>query len=354
MSQAFGMPFSIKKEYSTVKPILFRFTAFLFATILFICVLISCKIDININTNSKFTEEKQKTETQESLTETESTTEANIDFPTDRKIIYTELAVLPWDEGADISVYRGNLILVNEAHSYHYPETRIEDMSENEKNAYSLMTYRVMVGNTFPYYVLPNSKNFYMIPEAAKAMGDLLTYHYNQTEEQLLVRAGYQQESSVTNGNYDQQVGLSASIDNDMDVSLKSDTCQKLISEGVKFGIIQRFPNGKASETGASGCTNVFRYVGVPHAGYITSQGITLEAYLSLLQSDYTYSKSHLLLNAEGEAVKAKDAVYEVYYVEATADGTMSVPVPKNYRYTISGDNMKGFIVTVNLNKPIA
>ena len=89
MSQAFGMPFSMKKEYSTVKPILFRFTAFLFATILFNCVLISCKIDININTNSKFTEEKQKTETQESLTETESTTEANIDFPTDRKIIYT-------------------------------------------------------------------------------------------------------------------------------------------------------------------------------------------------------------------------------------------------------------------------
>ena len=114
-------------------------------------------------------------------------------------------------------------------------------MSENEKNAYSLMTYRVMVGNTFPYYVLPNSKNFYMIPEAAKAMGDLLTYHYNQTEEQLLVRAGYQQESSVTNGNYDQQIGLSASIDNDMDVSLKSDTCKKLILEGVKFGFIQRF-----------------------------------------------------------------------------------------------------------------
>ena len=270
------------------------------------------------------------------------------------KVKYTSKQVNPWDEGADTNVYRGNLILVNEAHSYHYPETRIEDMTENEKNAYSLMTYRVMVGNTYPYYVLPNSKNFYMIPEAAKAMGDLLTYHYNQTEEQLLVRAGYQQESSVTNGNYDQQVGLSASIDNDMDVSLKSDTCQKLISEGVKFGIIQRFPNGKASETGASGCTNVFRYVGVPHAGYITSQGITLEAYLSRLQSDYTYSKSHLLLNAEGKVAKAKDAVYEVYYVEATADGTMSVPVPKNYRYTISGDNMKGFIVTVNLSKPIA
>ena len=69
------------------------------------------------------------------------------------------------------------------------------------------------------------------------------------------------------------------------------------------------------------------------------------------MQSDYTYSKSHLLLNAAGEEVKAKDAIYEVYYVEATADGTMSVPVPENYPYTISGDNMKGFIVTVHLNK---
>lgn len=270
------------------------------------------------------------------------------------KVKYGPLEVLPWDESADISVYRGNLILVNETHSYRYPETRIEDMTDNEKNAYSLMTYRVMVGNTFPYYVLPNSKNFYMIPEAAKAMGDLLTYHYNQTEEALLVRAGYQQESTVSNGNYDQQIGLSASIDNDMDVSLKSDTCQKLISEGVNFGFIQRFPSGKASETGASGCTNVFRYVGVPHAGYITSHNTTLEAYLSLLQSNYTYSKSHLLLNAAGEEVKAKDAVYEVYYVAAADGDSTQVPVPKNYHYTISGDNMGGFIVTVNLNKSIA
>lgn len=270
------------------------------------------------------------------------------------KVNYKMLNVSAKDETAEINIYRGNLILVNEAHSYHYPETRIEDMTESEKNAYSLMTYRVMVGNTYPYYVLPNSKNFYMIPEAAKAMGDLLTYHYNRTDEQLLVSAGYQQESAVSNGNYDQQVGLSASIDNDMGVSLKSDTCLKLIEEGVKFGFIQRFPSGKASETGASGCTNVFRYVGVPHAGYITSKNLTLETYLKQLKSDFTYSKSHLLLNAEGEEVKAKDAVYEVYYVEAAEGDSTQVPVPKNYRYDISGDNMGGFIVTVHLNSPVA
>ena len=35
------------------------------------------------------------------------------------KVKYTSKQVNPWDEGADINVYRGNLILVNETHSYH-------------------------------------------------------------------------------------------------------------------------------------------------------------------------------------------------------------------------------------------
>lgn len=270
------------------------------------------------------------------------------------KVSYGTLEVMPTDEEASVSLYRGNLILVNEQHSYHYPETRIEDLTDNEKNAYSLMTYRTMLGSNYPYYVLPNEKNFYMIPEAAKAMGDLLTYHYNQTEEPLLVRAGYLKESTVSNGNYDQLTGLSASIDNDMSVALKSDTCLKLISEGAKFGFIQRYPSGKSSVTGATGSTNVFRYVGVPHAGYITGQNLTLEDYISLLRESYTYSGSHLLLDASGNAVSAKDAVYEVYYVAETGESRMQVPVPKNYHYTISGDNVGGFIVTVNLKSPVA
>lgn len=271
------------------------------------------------------------------------------------KVNYTMLNVLTRDENAEVSIYRGNLILVNAENPYHYPQTRIEDLSSNDKSNYSLQSYRRNLGsNKFSYYVVPSEDNFYMIPEAANAMGSLLNYYYDQTDDALMVRMGYQKESTVTNGNYDQQVGLSASIDSDYSVSLKSDSCLKLISDGARFGIIQRFPSGKASETGVSGCTNVFRYVGVPHAGYITNQNLTLESYLKLLQSDYTYSKSHLLLNAAGEEVKAKDAVYEVYYVAATDGDSMQVPVPKNYQYTISGDNMGGFIVTVNLNKPIA
>ena len=48
-----------------------------------------------------------------------------------------------------------------------------------------------------------------------------------------------------------------------------------------------------------------------------------------------------------------KDAAYEIYYVPMTGDST-TVSVPKNYKYTISGDNVGGFIVTVDLNSPAA
>ena len=36
---------------------------------------------------------------------------------------------------------------------------------------------------------------------------------------------------------------------------------------------------------------------------------------------------------------------YEIYYVPATAD-TVEVPIPKDKEYTISGNNVDGFIVT--------
>ena len=39
-------------------------------------------------------------------------------------------------------------------------------------------------------------------------------------------------------------------------------------------------------------------------------------------------------------------AKWEIYSVKAAAEGDTSVPVPKNYPYTVSGNNVDGFIVT--------
>ena len=67
---------------------------------------------------------------------------------------------------------------------------------------------------------------------------------------------------------------------------------------------------------------------------------ICLDEYISLLRENYKFSSEHLVFQgADGKS-------YEVYYYASSGPLT-HVPVPKNDEYTISGNNMDGFIITV-------
>ena len=86
-----------------------------------------------------------------------------------------------------------------------------------------------------------------------------------------------------------------------------------------------------------------FRYVEIPHAYYIVNNGLCLEEYLEQLSTTTSPEGEHLTISVDG------GATYEVYYVKASG-GTTEVPVPADYPYTVSGDNMNGFIVTVTMD----
>lgn len=267
------------------------------------------------------------------------------------KVVYTEIDISPTDESTRINLYTGELLLVNAEHPYHFPSIRIEDLADDQLSQYSVMTYRTTVGEHVPFYVLPKQKNYYMLPTAAKAMSQFLTSYYNKTDEALLLSEGYQTESKQSGSNYDQLTGLSANLMKDQGEKLATDSLNKLLNECANYGFIQRFPSNKAAVTGVGNQTGVFRYVGIPHAKYMSANGLTLEEYLDLLKNSYT--DAHLLLDENGAvAERAKDARYEIYYIKAT-DSTVRISVPQNYKYTISGDNVGGFIVTVDLNSPV-
>lgn len=106
-----------------------------------------------------------------------------------------------------------------------------------------------------------------------------------------------------------------------------------------KYGLILRYPPGKEAVAGTAETWH-FRYVGIPHAGYIASNDLVLEEYLDILKK--TSFEQPLSITTDGEA-------YSVYYVPATGDETL-VPVPADKPYTLSGDNANGFIVTVKKN----
>lgn len=113
-----------------------------------------------------------------------------------------------------------------------------------------------------------------------------------------------------------------------------------LYENAHKYGFVVRYPNDKMDITGISiDMEEVFRYVGVAHATYMKANNLCLEEYLELLRTTYSYENPLAIKGADGKS-------YQVYYAEENEGSTIMVPT--RYGYEISGDNMNGYIVTVN------
>jgi LAS superfamily LD-carboxypeptidase LdcB len=117
----------------------------------------------------------------------------------------------------------------------------------------------------------------------------------------------------------------------------------------ANYGFVVRYDGAKFELTGILDETWHFRYVGKPHAQYMSENGLCLEEYLSLLRTTYNFDTCDAPLTyITGEGEEA--TTYEIYYYPASADVNTDIFVPKAGTYSnisISGDNMNGFIVTV-------
>lgn len=116
-----------------------------------------------------------------------------------------------------------------------------------------------------------------------------------------------------------------------------------------KYGFIIRYAEDKEDITEYRSEPWHFRYVGVPHASYMTKNNLCLEEYIELLRNAYQYSGEHL------EVTTDDGAAYEIYFFPSE-DGAeyTSVPVPTGVKYDISGNNVDGFIVTVHKDEKVA
>ena len=108
----------------------------------------------------------------------------------------------------------------------------------------------------------------------------------------------------------------------------------------AKYGFVIRYPEGKTNITGIDYEPWHLRYVGIPHAKYMTENNLCLEEYIEKLA----------LYPIDSERLKISDYDgnnYEVYSVGVPSDGS-EIKVPKNKPYTLSGDNAGHIIVTVS------
>jgi len=103
---------------------------------------------------------------------------------------------------------------------------------------------------------------------------------------------------------------------------------QWIYQNAAKYGFIQ------VGDSAAEG--NIFRYVGVVHATYMTDKNLSFADYITKLHTTTGIGKT---LKVTAEGVK-----YEIFYI---APGETHIK-PESYDFTVSGDNMGGYIVTVN------
>lgn len=259
--------------------------------------------------------------------------------------VYTEIQVSKDD------IHKGSLIFVGSNYKVVYPTDELITLFGKKTKSYSVSSNLVKVHKDILAdlnQMMDDFKNatgnagltvwtaFRSEDEQAKVYNDYVAKNGEEAAKQIVSKPG---ESDHNTG-----LGFSLKVfKNNVSYQLSEIEGYEWIQENCyKYGFVERYPKNKIDKTNIDYSSSYYiRYVGIPHAGIMESKDFCLEEYLAFIK-DFSYDKTHY------ECTLNNGDNYEIYYVSAeTAEETVNVPVPKDCEYSISGDNMSGFIVTV-------
>lgn len=235
-------------------------------------------------------------------------------------------------------VHKGSLILVNADHVYTFAadDVSLETVYEGRNSCYGVSDMEVSLDADVIDHFNQLMQAYYNIYDNNDIM---IVSGYRTREEQA---AYYESKKTMLPGGYsDYHTARSF----DLVVYPNGTTSNYYAATGdyawiaehaAEYGFVLRYPDGKADKTGISPRAYTFRYVGVPHALYMYENGLCLEEYLEEIQ-DYSADKPLTIDTDGGE--------WNVFYMQANTSGSTQIAVPQDATYTVSGDNVGGFIV---------
>lgn len=268
------------------------------------------------------------------------------------------------------AVFEGDLILVNKQHEYSFPasvKNSDNDSSEDENNSSEdngeeQSGEMEVSGDIVPVYT--EMSDSYQVcdyetslsSDTILAINSMMDKFYEKTgHNDTMIIGGYRtkeyQDKKYNSGSSDIKGGCSefhTGLSFDLGIFPEGENSYYYTAEGdyswilencANYGFILRYPEKKEDLTGMDSKSYQFRYVGIPHAIYIMQNDMCFEEYIEFLKN-YTYESEHL-------TVAGPDKNYEIYYVPADPSANTDVPVPADKTYEISGNNVDGFIVTV-------
>jgi len=302
----------------------------LLATI--IIIVISDAITRALNRNNNIEQTNYAVVTQENTQETSEDGQ----FLTGSEIgdtISTEKQTIDDSEYSIVSktssdIAKGALAVISEQHPTSFPDIsdKLSDFYDSKGDGYKMATFDIQI-----------------CEEAMEPFNNMMNDFYTEYGiNYVTIVDGYTgQDADTTNGTSDNCSGYA------LDFKLVTET-QILDYDGTgeyswiesncyKYGFILRYPEADSETTGVEYTPSHFRYVGIPHSNIMQDKDLCLEDYIDFVKQ-YSFYGEHLY-------VTLGDIDYEIYYVKSEGD-TTSIPVPKDRYYSISGDNMGGFIVT--------
>ncbi|WP_208920263.1 M15 family metallopeptidase [Paenibacillus uliginis] len=234
-------------------------------------------------------------------------------------------------------VHKGNLVLVNKEHPIHTDgiPTDIVNLYKNKEliQGYALLDNTIRLSRSV-------ALNFgEMMHDAGKEGVNhfMISSGYRDASEQEKLYRDKGADYALPAGYSEHNIGFSLDIGSTLkpiDQAPEGEWLQKNASE---YGFILRYPKNKTEITGIKFEPWHFRYVGLPHSKIMKEKNFTLEEYL-----DFLKEQKNFITTIDGEK-------YEISFVPASKNMTLQVPIQQHYE--LSGNNVDGVIVTIRQNE---
>lgn len=273
--------------------------------------------------------------------DTETPSQSGTETPTDQGIADPGLSqmqsAVSMTLGAE-DVRKGTLAVVNSNHIYTFPmnDAVLVTAAEKANTCYSVKDASIQLDETAVNYLnqmLSEFNTLYGSDDIQLESG----YRSKQDQDER-----YSNGSSIFAGGYsDYHTGRSFDLgitpDDGMDSFYVPSGDYSWVSENAhKYGFVLRYPEGKIDYTGVNPRSYTFHYVGAPHAEYMYKNNLCLEEYVEAMKA-YPAS-APMTLEAGG-------STWTVFYAELAESGSIVINIPTCQEYSISGDNIGGFIV---------
>ncbi|MFD1781510.1 VanY-A/VanY-F/VanY-M family D-Ala-D-Ala carboxypeptidase [Fredinandcohnia salidurans] len=230
-------------------------------------------------------------------------------------------------------IYQGNLLLVNTDYPVQQESIKSDVVNLSLKNelikGYGLMDNGIDLSEEI-------ASQFSEMVEAAEKDGVsdfVITSGFRDFSEQHALYQEMGAAYALPAGYSEHNLGLSLDVGSTQMKMAQAPEGKWIEENAWKYGFVIRYPEDKVAITGIQYEPWHIRYVGLPHSAIMKERNFVLEEYLAYLKEE-----KHLSVSIHKEK-------YKITYFPISDNVT--IEVPENRQFEISGNNMDGVIVTV-------